>query len=206
MKHRSNTDMMAEVGRTKPKIVSYPCSIRGSLKRRTRGPCLWRGAANPGLVQFPGDRRCALAVTNACSTRRDFPNESLSRRSWCPWWPWRGVLFQQLSRSVRPFRLLGVVVLATVCLVSPLTKYFTSQFMVTNQRVIIRHGFLTRTSYEMILKKIESIAVNQSLSDRFLWGSGTLVITGTGGTKEEFPHVGDAVAFQEHLNKALQSA
>jgi hypothetical protein len=57
----------------------------------------------------------------------------------------------------------------------------------------------------MILKKIESISVNQSLSDRLIWGSGTLVITGTGGTKEQFPNVGGAVAFQEHLNEALQS-
>ena len=76
------------------------------------------------------------------------------------------------------------IALAVLSLVSPFTKYFLSQFVVTNQRVIIHHGFLARTSYEMILKKIESISVNQSLSDRFIWGSGTLVITGTGGTKE----------------------
>ena len=98
-----------------------------------------------------------------------------------------------------------LVVVAALSLVSPFTKYFLSHFVVTNQRVVIRHGFLARTSYEMILKKIESISVRQSLSDRFIWGSGTLVITGTGGTKEEFPHVGNAIAFQEHLNEALHS-
>ena len=94
---------------------------------------------------------------------------------------------------------------AVLALVSPFTKYFLSKFVVTNQRVIIRHGLLARTTYEMILQKIESIAVNQSLADRFIWGSGTLVITGTGGTKEVFPNVGNAVAFQEHLNEALHS-
>jgi uncharacterized membrane protein YdbT with pleckstrin-like domain len=97
------------------------------------------------------------------------------------------------------------IALSVLALVSPLTKYFLSEFVVTNQRVIIHHGFLARTSYEMILKKIESISVNQSLSDRFIWGSGTLVITGTGGTKETFANVGNAVAFQEHLNEALHS-
>ena len=96
--------------------------------------------------------------------------------------------------------------LAALLLVAPFTKYFLSHFVITNQRIIIRHGFLTRTSYEMILEKIESISVNQTLSDRLIWGSGTLVITGTGGTKEEFPNVGGAVAFQEHLNEALHSA
>jgi uncharacterized membrane protein YdbT with pleckstrin-like domain len=97
------------------------------------------------------------------------------------------------------------IAVAVLLLVSPFTKYFLSKFVLTNQRVVIRHGFLTRTSYEMILEKIESISVNQSLSDRLIWGSGTLVITGTGGTKEEFPNVGNAVAFQEHLNEALHS-
>ena len=97
------------------------------------------------------------------------------------------------------------IALAVLSLVSPFTKYFLSEFVVTNQRVIIHHGFLARTSYEMLLKKIESISVNQSLLDRFIWGSGTLVITGTGGTKEAFPNVGGAVAFQEHLNEALHS-
>lgn len=94
---------------------------------------------------------------------------------------------------------------ALVFTVSPFTKYYLSHFILTNQRVVIRHGLLNRTSYEMILEKIESIAVNQSLSDRMVWGSGTLVITGTGGTKEEFPNVGNAIAFQEHLNEALHA-
>jgi uncharacterized membrane protein YdbT with pleckstrin-like domain len=97
------------------------------------------------------------------------------------------------------------IAVAVLSLVSPFTKYFLSEFVVTNQRVIIHHGFLARTSYDMMLKKIESISVNQSLLDRFIWGSGTLVITGTGGTKEVFPNVGNAVAFQEHLNEALHS-
>ena len=97
------------------------------------------------------------------------------------------------------------IAVAVLFLMSPFTRYLLSQFEVTNQRVIIRHGLLARTTYEMILQKIESIAVNQSLADRFIWGSGTLVITGTGGTKEEFANVGNAVAFQEHLNEALHS-
>lgn len=98
-----------------------------------------------------------------------------------------------------------LIALAVLLLVPPFTRYFLSHFVLTNQRVLIRHGFFTRTSYEMILEKIESIAVNQSLADRLVWGAGTLVITGTGGTKEEFPNVGRAIAFQEHLNEALHA-
>ena len=114
-------------------------------------------------------------------------------------------MFSSIAAEYAHYLFWALIALAVLSLVSPFTKYLLSQFVVTNQRVIIRHGFLARTTYEMILKKIESISVNQSLADRYIWGSGTLVITGTGGTKEEFPNVGGAVAFQEHLNEALHS-
>ena len=114
-------------------------------------------------------------------------------------------MFSSIAAEYAHYLFWALIALAVLSLVSPFTKYWLSQFVVTNQRVIIRHGFLARTTYEMILKKIESISVNQSLSDRYIWSSGTLIITGTGGTKEEFPNVGGAVAFQEHLNEALHS-
>jgi uncharacterized membrane protein YdbT with pleckstrin-like domain len=110
---------------------------------------------------------------------------------------------ERFGGEFAPYLLWAFVAVGAVLLISPFTKYYLSHFVLTNQRVMIHHGFLTRTSYEMILEKIESITVNQSLADRLLWGSGTLVITGTGGTKEQFPDVGSAVAFQEHLNEAL---
>jgi uncharacterized membrane protein YdbT with pleckstrin-like domain len=114
-------------------------------------------------------------------------------------------LFKSIAAEYAHYLFWAFIAAAVGLLVSAFTKYFSSHFVVTNQRVLIHHGFLARTSYEMVLKKIESITVNQSLSDRFIWGSGTLVITGTGGTKEEFPNVGKAITFQEHLNEALHS-
>ena len=114
-------------------------------------------------------------------------------------------LFRSIAAEYSPYLFWAFIAVAILLLVSAFTRYFSSQFEVTNQRVLIHHGFLARTSYEMVLKKIESITVNQSLSDRFIWGSGTLVITGTGGTKEEFPNVGKAIVFQEHLNEALHA-
>jgi membrane protein YdbS with pleckstrin-like domain len=95
------------------------------------------------------------------------------------------------------------LLLAMPFLLAPFIKYLASQFVITNQRIIIQHGFIARRSYEMLLGKVESIEVDQTLGDRLLWGSGTLIITGTGGTKESFPNVGGAIKFQEHLNDML---
>ena len=108
--------------------------------------------------------------------------------------------FRRIAGEYATYVFWTFIVVAVLSLVPAFTKYFLSQFLVTNQRVVIRHGLLARTSYEMILTKIESIAVNQSLSDRSIWGSGTLVITGTGGTKE-ISKRGRCGRFQEHWNQ-----
>ena len=97
------------------------------------------------------------------------------------------------------------LVLAVLVYLPAFSKYFLSRFVITNERIMIHHGFIARRSYEMLLSKVESIEVDQSLSDRLFWGSGTLIITGTGGTKETFPNVGEAIKFQEHLNEILHA-
>ena len=97
------------------------------------------------------------------------------------------------------------LLLVVLVLLPPFSKYFLSQFVITNKRVVIRHGFIARQSYEMLLNKVESIKVDQTLGDRLIWGSGTLIITGTGGTKEAFPNVGGAIKFQKHLDEAIHS-
>jgi uncharacterized membrane protein YdbT with pleckstrin-like domain len=96
--------------------------------------------------------------------------------------------------------------LAVLALLPPFSKYFLSQYVLTNKRIMIRHGFIARQSYEMLLNKVESIQVVQTLADRLIWGSGTLIITGTGGTKESFPNVGGAITFQKHLDGAIHSS
>ena len=98
------------------------------------------------------------------------------------------------------------LVLAVLVLLAPFSKYFLSQYVLTNKRIMIRHGFIARQSYEMLLNKVESIQVDQTLADRLIWGSGTLIITGTGGTKESFPNVGGAITFQKHLDGAIHSS
>ena len=95
--------------------------------------------------------------------------------------------------------------LAVLVFIPALSKYFLSHFVIADKRIMIHHGFIARRSYEMLLSKVESIEVDQSLGDRLIWGSGTLIITGSGGTIETFPNVGEAIKFQEHLNGILHA-
>jgi uncharacterized membrane protein YdbT with pleckstrin-like domain len=116
------------------------------------------------------------------------------------------IVFKKIDWEYSDYGFWLFLALAVLVLPAPCSTYFLSQFVITDKRIIIRHGFIARRSYEMLLSKVESIEVDQTLSDRLVWGSGTLIITGTGGTKEAFPNVGGAIKFQEHLNEMLHAS
>jgi uncharacterized membrane protein YdbT with pleckstrin-like domain len=79
--------------------------------------------------------------------------------------------------------------------------YATSEFAVTNKRIIIKVGFLKRRTLEMQVQKVETVAVNQGIGAR-IFGYGDIVVTGTGGTKEAFGHVSAPLK----LRHAVQAA
>src|SRR5882724_9935541 len=83
-------------------------------------------------------------------------------------------------------------------------RYKTSEFAVTSSRVIIKVGILSRRTLELQLSKLEAIAVHQSLLAR-LWDYGTLVVGGTGGTKEAFNYIKAPLAFRRAVQHQSQS-
>ena len=77
-------------------------------------------------------------------------------------------------------------------------RYISSEFAVTNKRVLSKVGFVERESDETLLSKVEAIAVDQGVLGRVL-GFGTVTITGTGGTEEAFPKIADPLEFRRQI-------
>lgn len=86
-----------------------------------------------------------------------------------------------------------------------------TEMAVTNKRVIIKVGLLTKRTVELFLSKVESVAVEQTLFGRML-GYGGITLRGTGSTYEPFSHVANPLEFrrqvqhqiEEHVNSAPQ--
>ena len=100
-------------------------------------------------------------------------------------------------------RLLGHILLlgALVTGAAKYLDYASSEFAVTNKRIIIKVGFLKRRTLEMQVQKIETVAVSQGLGARIL-GYGDILVTGTGGTREAFTRVSAPLK----LRHAVQAA
>jgi uncharacterized membrane protein YdbT with pleckstrin-like domain len=84
---------------------------------------------------------------------------------------------------------------ALVVLFPAYMQRFSSEFAVTNKRIIMKVGVLTTRSYELLLSKIEGIVVTQPLLGKML-GYGSIVVTGSGGTQEPFANIQGPLEFR----------
>ena len=91
--------------------------------------------------------------------------------------------------------------LGLLLLLGAVVKRQSSDFAVTNKRVMMKVGVFSTRSIELLLNKVEAIAVNQSFIGR-LFGYGDIVVTGSGGTKEAFAGIQDPLG----LRRAIQAA
>ena len=99
----------------------------------------------------------------------------------------------------------GAVFLAigVVLFLAAWIRQWSSEFAVTNKRVIIKVGFISRRTIEINMSKVESVEINQDIFGRLL-NYGTIVVIGTGGTKEPFALIDDPLAFRRAV-QAQQS-
>lgn len=145
------------------------------------------------------------------------PNEQLiyhSRPHWIIFAPTAGwvILWGILVFCMDYFRVsetpfIGSLPLLTILNVSALIlitvyglmanlQYLNSEYGITNKRVLIKMGFISRSTVEILLDKIESIQVHQSIPGR-LFNYGSIIIVGTGGTRDMFNNIPNPLLFRQ---------
>jgi uncharacterized membrane protein YdbT with pleckstrin-like domain len=87
------------------------------------------------------------------------------------------------------------LLIAVIIAIPAALRAFTTELAVTTRRVVAKRGLIRRDTFEMLHRRVESIAVHQTIGGRLL-GYGTLVLHGTGGGLETIPTVADPLAFR----------
>lgn len=105
------------------------------------------------------------------------------------------------------FQLSNVPHMAALCFILALLvvlptyiKYVSSEFAVTNKRVIMKVGFIRRQTVETLLQKIEAIEVQQTILGR-IFNYGTISVVGTGGTIESIQMISHPLAFRRAVQE-----
>ena len=79
------------------------------------------------------------------------------------------------------------------------------QVRLTDRYLVLQTGLVSRHSSTVMLNRVESLDVDQSLWQR-LCGYGTLTIRGTGSEDLRLRGIGDPVGFQAEARKAINAA
>ena len=80
-----------------------------------------------------------------------------------------------------------------------------SEFAVTNKRVLVKTGVISRHVNDMSLGKVESCHVTQGIIDR-IFGCGTLHFRGSGSTTKPLHNIDRPFAFARALDEAIHAA
>lgn len=80
----------------------------------------------------------------------------------------------------------------------------TTEFAVTDKRVILKRGWLNRRTEELAVQSVEGVHLVQSIMGR-IFGYGRLIVTGTGDARIVFPPMARPVAFRRAIEAARSS-
>ena len=111
------------------------------------------------------------------------------------------------SGKPNPMVVGGIILLVVgfVALVVALLKRNATEMAVTDRRVIVKIGVASRRTFEILLSKVESIGVEESVMGRML-GYGTVVVRGTGGTPEPFDTVAHPLEFRKQVQQQIEKS
>ena len=92
--------------------------------------------------------------------------------------------------------------IGAVMAVKPYILLRFSEFGVTDRRVLVKLGLVSRESMDQLLDKVEAVQVEQGIVGRIL-GYGSVTVIGTGGTRETFGGIADPFAFRRAIQEKI---
>ncbi|MDZ4343080.1 MAG: PH domain-containing protein [Candidatus Binatia bacterium] len=98
----------------------------------------------------------------------------------------------------------GLFIIAAIWGAAALANLQTSEFAVTNKRVLMKLGWIRRHSLELLLPKVESIQVHQGILGTSLDYYGTIIVSGTGGAKEPFHRIAAPLDFRKRVQEQIE--
>lgn len=114
-------------------------------------------------------------------------------------------LWSLAGRIALGFILLPLFGLGLILWLMAYVKYKTTELAITNKRVIAKFGFISRSTIELNINKVESIQVDQTMLGR-MFNFGTLIISGAGNPQAPIPGISNPMGFRRAFMEAQDQA
>ena len=111
---------------------------------------------------------------------------------------------KQLEPGVKGLMILTLLVPLGV-FVDRFVTYMTSEFVITDKRIVIKTGFIRRNTLETFIEKVESLNIDQGILGRIL-GYGKLGIRGAGGSLSTFHGLAKPMVFRREFYNQIEAS
>ncbi len=120
-------------------------------------------------------------------------------------WPISFLVFSAWLSTMFPSLYEVSLMFMAVGLIWSVLMWFTYQFSsltIKKKQVVLRTGIIVRQTIDVPLSKIESIDIRQSIIGS-IFKYGSLVITGTGGTRQSMGYVARPLTCRRHIEQLM---
>jgi len=114
------------------------------------------------------------------------------------------VLFLSSSENTPPggeiFIVAFLLLVGLFPLLFPLKNRLTTALAITDKRIIIKRGWISRNNVEVDLNKVETVSTDQTFFGR-IFNYGTIKVITSSGSRGIFEKIADPAAFQKTVNE-----
>jgi uncharacterized membrane protein YdbT with pleckstrin-like domain len=100
---------------------------------------------------------------------------------------------------------LAIIAVGAMHLFFGFIRQISTELVITNRRVIAKHGFISTTTFEVMIDRVEGANIDQTVLGRIL-GYGTVMVKGTGGGISPIDHVANPYLFHSYLMRTMEEA
>jgi uncharacterized membrane protein YdbT with pleckstrin-like domain len=111
----------------------------------------------------------------------------------------------KVDNNVVTYIVIALILVATVRLGWTYLKWFTTDFVLTNDRLITRSGVLGRQTREIPLERINDLACHQGLFERLIGAGDLMVESGGERGQEKFSNVAHPFDVQNTIHRTIEA-
>ncbi len=110
----------------------------------------------------------------------------------------------QLTRVITVVALI-IVLIGTMLLLGAFVRQTSTELVITNRRLIAKYGFISRTTFEIMMNRITGANFDQTVLARIM-GFGTIWVHGAGGEVSPISGVANPQLFYRALMSVLEKS
>ena len=99
---------------------------------------------------------------------------------------------------------LALIVASAVWVLIRYLKWATTNFVITSDRVIFRHGVVAKSGIEIPLERVNSVHFNQSVFERMIGAGDLLIESGSEGGQQRFTDVHNPDKIQNLIHSQME--